>query len=257
MFDRINEGRYWDFGWDLVSGCTRVSEGCMSCWFLSMRKRFSKEIGIVFHLERIMRPFKRRKPASYAIWGDLFHESVTFDQIDQVFDTIMFNLHHIFYILTKRPERMLEYFNSGRKWMLITKEFPLPNVLIGTTVENQKYANIRIPILLKIPAKIRFISCEPLLGQVDLKNIQQFNSEGKYIASYQVLEPILNCGDSNRPALDLIICGPETGTKARPMQKEWIELLYSQCKAANVPFFDKKNILGLNIKQLPNVKNEL
>jgi protein gp37 len=236
------------------------------------------------HLEKseLDKPFKWKKPKMIFVesMGDLFHKSVKVDWIAQVFATIFLNERHTFQILTKRPDIALSVFESKRfkeylhkycnqlhdKYIKtleselyfydeIMSLWPFKNCWFGTTVENQEYANKRIPILLKIPAAKRFISCEPLLDQVDLKNIQQFNSESEHIASYQVLEPIFNCGDSSRPALDLVICGPETGTKARPMQKEWIELLFSQCKAANVPFFDKKNILGLTLNNFQNGKN--
>ena len=82
MFDKKNKGRWWDFGWKLVEGCTPVSPACKNCWSLAMEKRFRKENRVVFHGERLEKPFKRKKPASYTIWNDLFHESVSFECID-------------------------------------------------------------------------------------------------------------------------------------------------------------------------------
>ena len=73
MKDKKVNGRYWDFGWQLVEGCTKVSPGCDNCWSMAKEKRFRKESGIVFHDERLNRPLKRKTPASYAIWNDLFH----------------------------------------------------------------------------------------------------------------------------------------------------------------------------------------
>lgn len=239
---------------------------------MAMEKRFRKEKGIVFHKERLERPFQRKKPASFAIWNDLFHEFVKTDQIAQVFAIMFLNPQHIFQILTKRPDNALAVFESKRfkeslhsycnqfhdKYIRpleqelyfydeIINMWPLENVWIGVTAENQEMADKRIPILLQIPAKIRFVSCEPLLS--DIK-----------IPWYDGWIPTYNNPDNNNfdnPAepmivsLNWVIAGPETGYGKRPYKKEWIESLYEQCKSANVPFFDKKNILEKNIQQFP------
>lgn len=117
---------------------------------------------------------------------------------------------------------------------------PFKNVMVGVTAENQEQANKRIPILLEIPAVKHFVSLEPLLSDIDLNFNCQFihpDNEGYGVEAIK--------------GLDWVIAGPETGPKARPMQKEWIENLYNQCKAANVPFFDKKNTLELDLTQIP------
>ena len=246
MFDRINEGRWWDFGFQLVEGCTPVSEACANCWSLAKEKRFRKETGVVFHEERLVKPTQRKKPASYAIWNDLFHESVPFESIWKVFDVMFLRYHHIFLILTKRPERALEFFNRVKSvtrqeydWnhgMMMEldgdsdpicqpEQWPLKNVWIGTTAENQPQADKRIPILLQIPAAKRFVSIEPMLGPMD---ISIYLNDGS------------TCLEEPQLALDWIIVGGESGPNARPMHPDWASSIWDQCKEANVPFFFKQ-----------------
>jgi len=236
MFDKKYKGRWWDFGWKLVEGCTPVSMACKHCWSMAMEKRFRKETGIVFHHERLERPLKLKKPASYAIWNDLFHESVHFQDIIEVFHVINKCPQHIFQILTKRPERMREFF-------IDTAYNPywenLQNIMLGVTAENQEMADKRIPVLLQIPAKVHFVSFEPLLSNINLLQACQI----KFINWMK--------NNVTQYGLEWIICGPETGTGKRIMLKKWIESLYAQCREANVPFFDKKDILGKNIRQFP------
>jgi protein gp37 len=258
MFDRAHEGKYWDFGWQLIEGCTRVSSGCDHCWSLAMEKRFRKGPDIKFHNERLHRPFFYKKPTSFSIWNDLFHESLSFEQIDQVFDTICQCLQHIFLILTKRPENALRYFmwlgNQLKKIGfdsipsqsedLLNYVGEIPNVWFGTTVEHPDYL-WRIGKLLQVPAKFRFVSCEPLLSEINLHPfICKYGDIKKPEQKYSNI-----CETSEK--INWVIAGPETGPGARPMKREWIESLYQQCRDAGVPFFDKKNVLGLNIHQYP------
>lgn len=137
-------------------------------------------------------------------------------------------------------------------------EWPLNNVWLGVSVEDQKAADERIPLLLQVPAAVRFLSCEPLLGPVDLKNIQG------PVNQYQVLEPITGCGDSNRPAIDWCIVGGESGKDARPMHPDWVRSLRNQCTKAGTAFFfkqwgmyvDVNNILPVPMEDFArNLKN--
>ena len=246
MFDRINEGRWWDFGWQLVEGCTKLSPACENCWSLTKEKRFRKETGVIFHEERLERPLKIKKPTSFAIWNDLFHESVSFENIDRVIGVISDTPQHIYMVLTKRPERALEFFKwFGNEIKRIGFDSipsqssnpldyysPLSNLWIGITVEDQKRAYERIPILLDIPAKIKFLSCEPLLDSITI-------------------------GFLDMCELNWVICGAETGNKARYMNPEWAKYLKDQCQTANIPFFMKKMsnnadiTSDLMIRQLP------
>jgi hypothetical protein len=153
--------------------------------------------------------------------GDLFHETVPFSWIDRIIDqAALYDHKHIFVILTKRPEIMKKYFeelslNTGYK--------PLSNIWIGVTAENQEQANKRIPILLQIPAAKHFVSIEPMLGPIDLECFPETGCPNNFISD-----------------LDWVICGGESGHKARPMHPDWVRSLRDQCKAADVPFFFKQ-----------------
>jgi protein gp37 len=233
-----------------IIGCSKVSPACDNCYAEVMARRLAgmkhtKEYGqvitdsrwngkTIFRPKELLKPAQWKKPQRIFVvsMGDMFHESVPFEWIDQIIDMIFKNPDHTFIILTKRPEKALEYFKG-----LYDNPFckPLPNLWMGVTVENQYQADKRIPILLQIPAAKHFVSCEPLLGSIDLTSIK-----GNAGSVYQVLKPIENFGDSNRPALDWVIAGAETGAKARIMHTWQAESLFDQCRAANVPFFLKK-----------------
>jgi protein gp37 len=288
--------QWTDESWNPIIGCEPISPGCKNCYaekmafrLLHMPKtsyymhvvkdngkvledfRYIKEWNGKTHFaeSQLEKPFKWKKPRMIFVcsMGDLFHESVPFEWIDKVWFVIAQNPQHTFQILTKRPERMKDYFiHMGReaqqndeeciagKWLNPLKYFDvLPNLWLGVTTENQEQANKRIPILCQIPAAKRFISCEPLLSDIDLQYPEEHFPDGP-----QMCCSGSECGCLGLPTeppvinhLDWVIAGPETGHKARPMKKEWIRNIYSQCKAAKVPFFDKKNTLGLDLTQIP------
>ena len=204
--------------WNVVSGCTKASAGCAQCYAARMAKRMwdKREFSDVqFHPERLDTPRHWKKPARIFVnsMGDLFHEKVPLDVISQIWYVMQATPQHTYLILTKRPDRM---------WGMVTTlttfiyNQPLPNVWLGITAENQLTADARIPHLLRTPAAVRFLSCEPLIGPVDLTNA--FNT---------------------LPKLDWVICGAETGPGARPMHPAWPRLLRQQCTSADVPFFFK------------------
>lgn len=275
MFDKIDTGRYWDEGWKLVEGCDKVSPGCDNCWALDMDRRFKKgNVKVEYFESRLQKPLKRKKPTVYAIWNDLFHEDVPFEFIAKVYYQMAICYWHKFIVLTKRPERMLQFYEwldkesigywSGKFAVLcehlptderdyyiepylsyhsamrkyyyshlpekpdklgdagLLVKFPLKNVWIGVTAENQEQADKRIPLLLKTPAAKRIVSVEPMLGNVSLTEYHKEEGGGTYSIWFDYL--------------DWIICGGETGTKARPMHPDWVRSLRDQCKAADVPF---------------------
>jgi protein gp37 len=182
--------------------------------------------------------------------SDLFGEWVTYEMLDRVFAVMALCPQHIFQVLTKRPELMLEY-SFGRE--LRGLEWPLPNVWLGVSVENQSAADERIPLLLETLAAVRFVSCEPLLGAVEFSDVTRCSD------CIQVL------GKPAMKGIDWVIAGGESGPGARPMDPSWARSLCDQCTAAGVPFFMKQMgsvfgpskghdlPAGLNIKQFPRV----
>lgn len=206
--------------------------------------------------------------------GDLFHEAVPDEWIDHVFAVMALAPQHTFQVLTKRPERAREYLSSllsefgqlvgwtvrfrdaarkagallGDLSSIRATTWPLPNVWIGTSVEDEATADARIPHLLATPAAVRFVSAEPLLGPVDLM---------PYLFIVTHDDARLECGcsdeplpfhdpattnpdDISTPRLDWVIVGGESGKHARPMHPDWARSLRDQCVAAGVPFFFKQ-----------------
>lgn len=209
------------------------------------------------HKAELRRPLSWKKPRKVFVnsMSDLFHEDVPFWFIDQVFAMMALTPQHTYQILTKRPDRMAKYLNRGDVVNDIIRSqvdfsgkhphwssdavtlcirvdhhgnWPLPNVWLGTSVENQAAAEERIPHLLKCPAAVRFLSCEPLLGKVDFGLIPEEDEDERRFAS-QILSGI-----------HWVIAGGESGPNARPMQPDWVRHLWEQCKVAGVPFFFKQ-----------------
>lgn len=244
--------QWTDYSWNPVTGCTPVSEGCRNCYARRIAHRLSQNPAVPhreryegFRVscwpERLEEPLRLRKPRRVFVssMGDLFHEDVSDEFICRVFAVIALTpVKHKFLILTKRPHRMREFIlglpqrdETFRLWVRAGGEWPLSNLWLGVTAENQARADERIPILLQIPAAVRFVSCEPLLGPVDIY---------KYLDIYD--PPTLSNPDGYNPdkvLLDWVICGGETGPGARPMHPDWVRSLRDQCQAAGVPFFFK------------------
>jgi len=190
-------------------------------------------------------PYHWRKPRMIFVnsMSDLFHPDVPFEFIDDVFAVMALCPRHTFQILTKRTLRMVEYLSSrisnGRPTDNISHcmerllnyecgiaehSWPLPNVWLGTSVENQETADERIPHLLGCPASIRFLSCEPLLGPIDLSGWL----------------PVDDPDARDGCLIDWIIVGGESGPGARPCNIEWIRNIVNQCNDAGVPCFVKQ-----------------
>jgi protein gp37 len=200
--------------WNPAVGCTKISQGCKFCYAETMAKRLKAmrapgyENGFALRLlpERLEDPIKRKKPTIYFVnsMSDLFHEKIPDDYIDKVFDVIRRTPHHTYQILTKRAARMARYFK--------TRSVP-NNAWLGVSVENKKQGVPRIDHLRAVPARIRFLSVEPLLEDV---------------------------GQLNLTDIHWVIVGGESGPKARPMKPEWAESVRRQCKAQKVAFFFKQ-----------------
>ncbi len=201
--------------WNPVTGCTKISPGCKYCYAEVMAKRL-KAMGapgyengfntITLMYERLDQPLHRKKPTIYFVnsMSDLFHEAVPYDFIDRIFDTIRATPQHAYQILTKRAERMSEYFQ--------TRQVP-DNAWLGVSVEDKKYGIPRIGYLQTIKAKTRFLSIEPLL-----EDLGRFSLKG----------------------IHWVIVGGESGVKARPMEESWVLKLRDQCQRNEIDFFFKQ-----------------
>jgi len=259
--------------------CEKVSAGCKNCYAETFQKRFknpiryaaqdANKVQVFLDEKRLIQPLHWKKPRTVFVCSqtDLFLRHYSDDWIDQVFAVMALCLQHTFIILTKRPERMNTYFQKhftrhkcGHIAAGITGNlhsgghdcdpdvcnmpFPLPNVWIGTSVEDQTSANDRVPILLETPAAVRFISAEPLLGPVDLTSLDGGYHDGVRLIIDGLTDTALdaydNIGGIFGAKLDWVIAGGESGRNARPMHPDWARGLRDQCKAASTPFFFKQ-----------------
>ena len=199
--------------WNPTTGCTKVSQGCKFCYAEVMSKRL-KAMGlekykdgfkVKIHPETLNDPFKWKKPRIVFVnsMSDLFHPQVPFSFIKKVFKVMNDNPQHIFQVLTKRGELLYQY-HQDLNWT--------NNIWMGVSVEDEKVLK-RVDFLRQTNAKIKFLSCEPLIGS--LSNL--------------ILENI-----------DWVIVGGESGRKPRPIQKTWVEEIRDNCKESKVPFFFKQ-----------------
>ena len=220
----------------------------------------------------LLEPLKRRKPTTYFVnsMGDLFHEDCPDEWIDKVFAVMALCPQHIFQVLTKRSARMREYMSTPDRKRIIAHDpvldisdamarvagtwkarpsldhfsacfaghGPFPNVWLGVSAERQQEADERIPDLLATPAAIRFVSLEPLLGPIDLTDLDHTGMCRKEQA--HGISAIWKGNAIGRASLDWVIVGGESGPDARPMHPDWARSLRDQCAAAGVPFFFKQ-----------------
>jgi len=199
--------------WNPITGCDKISLGCQHCYAerLANRlrlmgvKKYSNGFKLTLHPELIDEPLKWKKPRIVFVnsMSDLFHEKVPLSYIKEIFNVMQRGNIHIFQILTKRSKRLLKI-NNKLKWP--------DNIWMGVTVENSKYVN-RIDDLRSTIAVVKWLSLEPLLGPISNLNLTD---------------------------IDWVVVGGESGPQARPIQKEWILEIQSQCLEQNVPFFFKQ-----------------
>nr|NIP28168.1 DUF5131 family protein [Phycisphaerae bacterium]NIU16026.1 DUF5131 family protein [candidate division Zixibacteria bacterium]NIW21377.1 DUF5131 family protein [candidate division KSB1 bacterium]NIP55642.1 DUF5131 family protein [Phycisphaerae bacterium]NIS52994.1 DUF5131 family protein [Phycisphaerae bacterium] len=284
---------YLDYTWNPLSmRCTPIAEGCKNCWHIKFADRhknnpnISKDRRDAFAggkpvLIELESPLKKQEPSRIGVqfMGDLFHKKVPFGFIDEVMKIIALSLcinKHTFQVLTKRPERMLEYFArsiipatengggirvvyDGKKSirpagllladLALTKaykedcsvdidDWPLPNLWLGTSVSTQADADKNIPTLLQIPAAVRFLSLEPLLERIDLSEAFNLWCKGE-----KKIDSIGNVYHKSARGYDLIkqiIIGCESGPGARLCSLDDIRYVRDQCKDAGVKCFIKQ-----------------
>jgi protein gp37 len=204
--------RVWA-SWNPATGCTKVSPGCAHCYAERMALRL-KEMGQgkyrngfapTTHPDLLSLPLSWKRPRMIFVnsMGDLFHDAIPLSYIKEVFAVMEEAPRHVFQLLTKRSERLAE----------VTPLLPWPdNVWMGVTVENADYTS-RIGDLVKTPARVRFLSVEPLLGPIDKLPLS---------------------------GIHWVVVGGESGPHARPMRKEWVIAVRDQCREAGVAFFFKQ-----------------
>lgn len=233
-----------DATWNPVVGCTKVSEGCWNCWAeKAARLHYHSEFpngwdGTVKTFpDRLEWPLHRQKPIRIAVglMGDLFHEDVPFEFIERVFDVIRKGQKHVFQLLTKRPQRALDYWSWRKRDYLspIMHSIWPSNAWLGVSVENQATADERIPLLLQIPAAVRFVSAEPLIGPIKLTRHHAWCPTHDYAGGFCTGQ----CPD--RRYIDWLIVGGESGPGARPIHPDWARSVRDQCQTAGVPFHFK------------------
>ena len=277
-----SKDRWWDESFNPVTGCTPISEGCRNCWAARMVKRFPQLHGaddcdhgcttphprpfskIKFHPPRLDQPLRWKRPRRIFVcsMGDLFHEDVKEEWIDHVIGKIYSAPRHTFMVLTKRPKRMCKYVRSRN-----CGTWPLPNLCLGVTVENQEMADLRIPILLQTPAAKRFVSVEPMLGEVDLTKTVRHYGPGEIAEGMAPLDVEIDTlrgrfddgwdrGDAGAK-LDWVIAGCESGPGRRPANPDWLRSLRDQCVAAGVPFFLKQMEINGKVVKMPELDGKV
>lgn len=260
--------RWTDASWNPITGCSKVSSGCLNCYAerLSLQhgwsqKKWTKanaEENVTLHPDRLDQPLKWQKPRKIFLcsMGDLFHELVPFEFVDMVFAVMALAQRHTFQVLTKRPERMAEYTTDPRRRELVhgvglafdegwpdLPAWPLPNVWLGTSVENQDAAEARLPALLGCLAAVLFASLEPLVAPVDLTNVRTPAGYRLDALTGTLSKPHSPPpgGPGDEPRLGWVIVGGESGPNHRPMPHDWARTIRDQADRAGVPFFFKQS----------------
>lgn len=257
MANQKNGIEWCDETWNPLRGCSRISDGCRNCYAETVAGRFS-EPGMPYEglitktpkgptwngtiklvPEKLKEPLRWQRPRRVFVnsMSDLFHENVPDDYIHRIFMIMALCPQHTFQVLTKRAERMLKYITGD--YHSKTAPWPLQNVWLGVSVENQEAANERIPLLLQTPAAIRWISAEPLLGPIDLSSID-VSGEHEVLPLGAAWLDRLEPGESEDSRIDWVVVGGESGSNARPMHPDWARALRDQCRAAGIPFLFKQ-----------------
>ena len=275
--------------WNPVRGCTKVSPGCKNCYAETFAERWRGIPGHPFEQgfdlrlvpEKLDQPlrWKRGRRIFVNSMADLFHEGVPFEYIAAVFGVMAACPQHTFQVLTKRPARMLEFFewvarraehglamfpDDPPEWRIHQMlnvaarklgaeapshhggEWPLANGHLGVSTEDQETADKRIPLLWQCPAAVRWVSAEPLRGPLDLFMVDDDGGWGPgwRLTHYQQTTDYgtgVEHGVDAQVALDWVVIGAESGPGRRACEVEWIASLVAQCKGVEVPCFVKQD----------------
>jgi protein gp37 len=219
-----------DATWNPWYGCTKVSPACENCYAEAWAKRCGRDFSKVTRSKdaTFYAPLKWKDPRRIFVCSlsDVFHPHTDMMR-GEAFNVMLDTPQHTYLLLTKRPERLHDH-----------SVYPLevlPNVWLGVTAENQEQADKRVPLLVETPAVMRFVSIEPMLGPVSLR--QWFYEPTGKFRTYKGRRQLQL---RYNPQLDWVIVGGESGPNRRPMKIEWLEDIVEQCKAANVPVFVKQ-----------------
>lgn len=255
--------------WNPWHGCHKVSQGCKNCYMFRDKARYGQDPNVVVRSKtKFYDPVKWSEPRTIftCSWSDFFIEEAD-PWRDEAFAIMALTPQHTYQVLTKRPDRMCEYLNNpdtigriqshypdikkrtGPKiWHLFANDpWPKSNIWLGVSVEDQKTAEERIPLLLETPAALRWLSMEPLLGPVEVDGVLQCGS---------CLDRSVHwCVD---PVIDWVVVGTESGPDRRPMADKWAADIVDQCRKATVPVFVKQIELdGKVVKEIAEFPDEL
>lgn len=242
-----------DATWNPLTGCTKVSPGCDHCYAETFAERwrgtpghyFENGFDVQLRPDKLTVPLRWRKPRKVFVnsMSDLFHDKVPDEYIARVFAVMALASQHTFQLLTKRHGRMRSLLSD--RWFSETLlpevvdemapksmdewgfRYPLPNLWLGVSVEDQKWADTRVPALLRTPAAVRWLSCEPLLGPVHLTDHWLYGDTGGAMVH-------------GGTVVDWVVVGGESGPGARPMHPDWARSLRDQCTGMDVPFLFKQ-----------------
>lgn len=217
--------------WNPWSGCTHVSEGCDNCYMFTLKRRWGKDPEVVERSKTTFRDplkWKQGRMTFTCSMSDFFHVAAD-DWRDEAWEIIRATPQHTYQILTKRPGRIVRHLPAdwGEGY---------PNVWLGTSVENQENVH-RVRVLLSVPARIRFISAEPLLGPLNLElgGTRHGGTVFDVVAASEGRNPW-----TEKPRIHWVIVGGESGPRARPMEMEWARQLRDQCAESDISFFLKQ-----------------
>lgn len=252
--------------WNPVTGCSSASEGCNNCYARRMSQRLKGRYGypkddpfrVTCHHDRLGKPLIWKEPRKVFVpsMGDLFHDEVQRDFRRKVFEVMCKADHHTYMILTKRPLDLLRFVYNQIRYSSMpggsclgyeVRKLP-DHIWVGTSVENHPRANQRVNAIAMVPASVNFISAEPLLGEIDLRDVVYGDRLNEWKLNALTGEKYSGNKESMRFSSDnkisWVIAGAETGPGARPMELDWARGIRDQCVDAGVPFFFKKDSEG-------------